>query len=155
MIRPILIGLVTGLRSFPPVALVSLAMNQGRLPAGGGAVGRLGRRAMVSGTAALAAAELAGDKMKWAPDRTIAPGLLVRAITGALSGAGVTRPGDHRAGAVAGAVAAVIGGYLGLAVRRRAQARYGQTRSGVAEDAIAVALALLLVGGASRRLPVR
>ena len=45
----------------------------------------------------------------------------------------------------------MIGGYLGFGARMRALRRYGQTPSGLVEDAIAIGGALLIVADATRR----
>lgn len=151
MIPSLLIGLVAGLRSMTPLAAASLAARQGRLPRDSGAPRLLGAGPVAVGASALAVGELLGDKMPWAPDRTVPPGLAARLLTGGLAGAALARRRDRLAGAALGAAGAVAAGYLGLALRKRAMARYGQTPSGLVEDIAAVSAAALIVGGGARR----
>lgn len=91
---------------------------------------------IAAGTVAFAAAEMAGDKMKTAPDRTVPIGLAVRSITAAYSGAALA-PRDRRViGAGVAVAAAVVSAYPGLALRKWAMKRYGQTATGFIEEAI-------------------
>ena len=90
---------------------------------------------------ALAAAEIAGDKMKTAPDRTVFLGLLARTITSGFAGATLAPPKRQLAGAAAGIAAAIASSYVGLALRKRAMARWGQTSTGFVEDTIVTAAA--------------
>lgn len=148
MIRSILLGAVAGARSMTPLAAVALAARQGQLGRGGRLPGLLGRNAAVAGSLLLAVGELAGDKMKSAPDRIVAPGIAARLFTGAIAGAAVA-PREQRvlAGAL-GAAAAVAASYVTFNARMRALRRYGQTKSGLVEDALVVASALPLARAA-------
>ncbi|WP_369059119.1 DUF4126 domain-containing protein [Caulobacter sp. 73W] len=151
MIRSILIGLATGQRSLTPIAVVAHAARRGRaapLPL-------LSNPIVATGLAGLAAAEMGGDKMKSAPDRIVPIGMAVRLITGAFAGAAVARQGHRRSGAALGAAAAVIGAYVGFDLRMRALRRYGQTPSGLVEDALTLASALAVTGGGRRAAPAR
>ena len=152
MIRSLLIRAVAGARSMTPLAAVSLAAWANRLPRGHGAPGLLGHPAVALGTLVLAAGELAGDKMRSAPNRTVAPGIAARLVTGAVAGAAVA-PRDQRylAGAL-GAAAAVAASYLSFTLRMRAMRRYGQTPTGLVEDALTAGAASLLVTGAGAAL---
>lgn len=149
-LRPLLIGLVAGQRSMTPLAAVALAARSGGLPRDNGAPGLLGRKYAAIGAGALAVGELLGDKMRSAPDRTIPPGLAARLATGALAGAALA-PRSQRGQAVAlGAAGAVVGGYIGLALRKRAMRRYGQMKSGLVEDILTLgATALIMNAGRS------
>jgi uncharacterized membrane protein len=93
--------------------------------------------------AALAAGELIADKLPATPARTIPPALIFRAISGAYSGHGVARAlgADGRSGALAGALGAMAGAYVGMAVRSRIVAASGLPDPVVAlgEDAAAIA----------------
>ncbi|WP_420140673.1 hypothetical protein [Sphingomonas sp.] len=83
-----------------PLAAVSVAAASGRLPKDSGAPPLLDHPAVVAGTLALAAGELGGDKMRSAPDRSIAPGSAARVMTGAIAGAAQAPPRHRlRAGA--------------------------------------------------------
>jgi uncharacterized membrane protein len=87
LIRSLLIGAVSGMRSLTPLAVVSDAARRGALPEDNGAPAPLGHPLVSAGTAALAVGELAGDKMKTAPDRIVAPGIAARLVTGSIVGA--------------------------------------------------------------------
>ena len=95
--------------------------------------------------------ELFGDKMKTAPDRTVALGLLARIMSAGIAGAALAPRGRERAGAVVAVATAVPLAYLTLAGRKRAMGRIGQTRSGLIEDAAIVCGAIAIVGWATRR----
>nr|WP_204354612.1 hypothetical protein [Paracoccus saliphilus] len=92
----------------------------------------------------MAAAEIAGDKMKSAPDRTVFLGLLARTITGGFAGAALAPPKRQLEGAALGIGAAVVSSYCGLAARKWAMERWGQTATGFVEDAIVLAAANMI-----------
>jgi uncharacterized membrane protein len=139
MIRSILIGLVAGQRAMTPLAVLAGAARRGTLRADDDATQLLANPLVATGAVALAAAEMAGDKMKTAPDRIVALGLAARLITSSFAGA-VLAPKDKRAvGALLGAATAVGSSYLGFTVRIAAMRRYGQTSTGFVEDAIVLA----------------
>jgi len=143
LIRSLLMGAVAGARSMTPMAAVTASARDGRLP-DGRAHPVLGNSVVATGARAMAAAELAGDKMKSAPDRIIAPGVAARLVSGAIAGAAVAPRGARFVGGAAGAAAAFVSGYATFALRMRALRRYGQIRSGLVEDAIAVSAARLI-----------
>jgi len=150
MIHSLLIGLVTGLRSMSPLAIVCEAARRDLLPPNG-APAIIGTPLVAGGMGAMALGELAGDKWDKAPDRIVPLGLLARIITGGVAAAALAPP-EQRGQAVAlGVAGAVIGGYIGFDLRMRALRRYGQTPSGVVEDVIAIGSALAIVGDATRR----
>jgi uncharacterized membrane protein len=142
------IGFVAGLRSMTAAAALAWAASLGRtrtalIPAGPGTRDLL---------TAAALAEMAGDKMFFAPDRRIAPSFLVRLALGAAGGAALAgRGAPPRDAALAGMAGALAGTLLGRA------ARGGTTRSGadwaraLTEDAVAAGLAAALVRSAERR----
>ncbi|MFJ7441062.1 hypothetical protein ACIQW5_25785 [Methylorubrum thiocyanatum] len=142
------IGFLAGLRSLSAcAALAWIATHEPRRglgrPAGAAARG-------LATTAALA--EMAGDKMPFAPDRRIPPSFALRLALGAVGGwmlAG--RRASPEIGALAGLAGAVSGTLLGRAARGSgAPARSGFAR-GLAEDAVAAGLAVLLVSSAHAR----
>ena len=86
------IGFVAGLRSMTASAALAWAASLGRtrtdwIPAGPGPRGL---------ATAAALAEMAGDKMPFAPDRRIAPSVLVRLALGAAGGAALAGRGADR-----------------------------------------------------------
>lgn len=143
--RPFLIGFLAGQRSMTPLAATAIAARARRLPPDNGAPGILSRPYAVIGAGALAVGELLGDKLRSAPDRTVPAGLAARLVTGALAGAALAPRTQRREAAFMGAAGAVLGGYLGLAVRKRAIRRFGQTKSGLVEDALTVAATALIL----------
>jgi uncharacterized membrane protein len=151
MLRSLLIGLVAGMRSMTPLAAVSAAARLHRLPGDDDAIRLLGADAVVATTGLLAVGELFGDKARWAPDRISPPGLLARTMTGVVAGGAVAAKEERGRAAAVGALGALVGGYVTFALRMRALGRYGQTKSGLVEDLIAVGATALLVGTSSPR----
>lgn len=151
MIRSFLIGLVAGSRALTPLATVSDAARRGLLPTTSPAASLLAHPVVSAGSKLLAAGELWGDKLHSAPDRIVPAGIAARLVTGGLAGAALAP--RHRAllGGLLGATAAVGAAYLTFAARRRAMRRFGQTRTGLVEDALTVGAAQLVVSGGGRR----
>ena len=147
MLRSFLIGLVAGQRGMTPLAVVAGAARQGTLGTHAPGAALVSHPLVASGSVLLAAAEMAGDKMKTAPDRTIVPGLLARALTAGFAGAALAERRRKTAALVA-ATTALVASHAGLALRRRAMRRWGQTATGFVEDA-----AVLASGIAIARLP--
>ena len=138
-----LIGAVASARSMTPMAGIAMARALGnRTP---GKLALLDRPVFKLGALVLGVGELFGDKMKSAPDRTVALGLLARVSSAGIAGAALAPPGRERSGAVTAIATAVPLAYLTLAGRERAMAQIGQTRSGLIEDVIVVAAAATIV----------
>lgn len=148
MLRSFLIGLVAGSRSMTPLAAVSEAAHRGALPADNGAPWWLGHPLVAAGTKALAGGELMGDKMRTAPDRIVLAGIAARLVTGGLAGAALAPRSRALTGAVLGATAAVAAAYVTFALRMRAMERFGQTQTGLVEDALTVGAAGWVMHGA-------
>ncbi|SFS03496.1 DUF4126 family protein [Sphingomonas jatrophae] len=140
MIRSILIGLAAGQRAMSPLPVIAGAFRRKKAEASG-PFALMAHPLVAAGAVALSAAEMAGDKMKTAPDRIVPVGLVARAATGAFAGAALADEGRWRTGALLGAAASVASSYVGFALRVRAMRRYGQTATGFVEDA-------LVLGGA-------
>ncbi len=98
----------------------------------------------------MGAGELAGDKMKSAPDRTVFLGLLARVLSAGIAGAALAPKGRERLGAGVAVAVVVPMAHLSLAGRRRAMRRMGQTRSGLIEDALIVAAGAAIVAWSVR-----
>lgn len=141
MLRSILIGLIAGQRAMTPLSIIAGEAAKGRIandmPGAALIAHPLGR----AGAVTLAAAEMAGDKMKTAPDRTVIAGLSARTLTSGFAGAALAKPGQRRLGAALAVAAALASSYAGLALRKRAMRRFSQTTTGFVEDAA------LLAGG--------
>jgi len=144
MIRSFLIGLVAGQRGIAPLAAIATATRRGEIPADLPFQKLLLNPVIAAGTASLAAAEMAGDKMKTAPDRIVPVGLAVRSITAAYAGAALA-PRDQRVlGAAVAVGTALVSSYIGWRIRCAAMRRYGQTATGFVEDAIVMGSGLAI-----------
>lgn len=149
LIHSALLGAVAGMRAMTPLATVTNAARKRVLPLDNGAPRWLGAGVVSAGASAIAASELAGDKMKSAPDRIVAAGMIARLATGAIAGAAMAPSRQRTLGALLGTAAAVGSAYLTLNLRKRAMKRYGQTSTGLAEDAIAAGSATLIAASAA------
>lgn len=150
MLNSILIGLASGARSMTPLAAVSDAAQRGALPADNGAPPWLGHPLVAAGTKLLAAGEIGGDKMKSAPDRIVPAGIAARLLTAGLAGAALAPRRQRLAGALLAATAATAAAFVTFDLRMRALRRYGQTPTGLVEDAITAGAAKAVVSRAGR-----
>lgn len=150
LLHSILMGAVAGMRAMTPLAAVTNAARTNTLPRDNGAPRLLANPIASAGMLALAGGELIGDKMKTAPDRIVLAGMVARVATGMIAGAALAPRRQRGLAAVLGAGAAVGAAYLTFNLRMRAIARYGQTSTGAAEDAIAVGAAALIAQDAAR-----
>ena len=126
------IGFVSGLRAF--TSLAALALSRG-----------IGIGGIVLGVAALG--EYVADASPKIPSRTAFPSIVIRPLSGAVAGWFIVtwHGGSPVAGAIVGAIGALIGTYGGHAARAAAIAKIGAIPAAVAEDVVAIALAALLV----------
>ena len=126
------IGIVSGLRAF--TSLAALALSRG-----------IGLWGIVLGVAAIG--EDVADASPKIPSRTAFPSIVIRPLSGAIAGWFITawHGGPPIAGAVVGAIGALIGTYGGHAARAAAIVKIGAIPAAVAEDAVAIALAAVLV----------
>jgi uncharacterized membrane protein len=136
MLRSLLIGLVAGQRGITPLATIGLATYRGEVDDDLPLQKLFHHPIVTAGAIAFALAEMAGDKMKTAPDRTVPIGLAVRSITSAYAGAALAPKGQRATGAAIAVGAALLSSYIGLRLRYAAMDRVGQTSSGFAEDAL-------------------
>jgi len=104
-----------------------------------------------AGALVMGVAELFGDKMRTAPDRTVPLGLIARIMSAGIAGAALAPRGRERIGGAVAVATAVPLAYLTLAARKRVMRQSGQTRSGLVEDALVVGSALAIVMWATRR----
>ncbi|MET7244964.1 hypothetical protein ABZT49_16535 [Methylobacterium sp. EM32] len=142
------IGFVAGLRSMTACAALTVASTGGRVR---GTVIPSGPAARNLAIAA-ALAEIAGDKMPFAPDRRIPPSFALRLVIGAVGGWALAgRRAAPEAGALAGLAGAAAGTLLGRAARGPDSRHAAGRAYGFAEDAVAVALAAVVVASAERR----
>lgn len=145
MIRSFLIGLVAGARAMTPLAAVSDAARRGELRTAGRAPAWLAHPAVAAGSKVLAAGELWGDKLASAPDRIVPAGIAARIVSGGLAGAALAPRGRSIGGALLGATAAVGAAYLTFGARKRAMRRFGQTPTGLVEDALTLGAAKMVM----------
>jgi uncharacterized membrane protein len=120
------IGAVTGMRSMLAPTLVSRALSERDDLDGAGEAAQL----LTSDTAqtflpVLAAGEMIGDKMPFAPDRTIVPSMMFRALSGGMSAAALAgvRREPMLVPALLGATAALVAAKVGLRLRKPYQPR--------------------------------
>ena len=150
LVHSVLMAAIGGMRAMTPLAAVANAARDGLLPRDNGAPDWLSSRATSAATGALALAEMAGDKMKGAPDRIALPGLLARCGTGAIAAVALAPARQRNTAALLGAAAAIGSSYATFRMRKYALRRYGQTPTGVVEDGISAAGAALVVAGVGR-----
>jgi uncharacterized membrane protein len=143
-----LIGAVASARSMTPMATIAAARLSHRSTSG--ELFLLDRPAFKYGALAMGLGELAGDKMKSAPDRTVFLGLLARVMSAGIAGAALAPRGRESAGAAVAGATAVPLAYLTLSARKQAMAKIGQTRSGLIEDALIVAAGVAIVALSTR-----
>lgn len=143
-----LIGAVASARSMTPMAAIAAARLAGeRTP---GRLALLDLPLFRFGGLAMGVGELLGDKMKSAPDRTVFLGLLARVMSAGIAGGALAPRGREKMGSALAIGTAVPLAYAGLAARKRAMARIGQTKSGLIEDALIVAAGAAVVAWAVR-----
>lgn len=148
MLRSLLIGLSAGSRALTPLATVSEAARSGQLTESNPAVRLLAHPLFSAGSKALAAGELWGDKLKSAPDRIVPAGIAARLLAGGLAGAALAPRKQLLLGAALGAGASVAAAYVTFDMRMKALRRWGQTPTGLVEDALTVGAAQWVVRGA-------
>jgi uncharacterized membrane protein len=151
MLQSLLIGLSAGSRSMTPLAAVSDAARHGHLAADNPPARWLAHPWVAAGSKALAAGELWGDKLPSAPDRIVPLGIAARIVTGGLAGAALAPRRWVVLGAVVGASAAVAAAYVTFGARMKAMRRFGQTSTGLVEDALTVGAAQLVTRVLPRR----
>lgn len=138
MLYSFLIGLVGGQRAMTPLAAISMAAAGGELPTNTGAPRVIAHSLVAAGTSILAIAEMLGDKLPAAPDRIVPIGLTARFITSAIAGASLAPRRQRWLGAAVGGSTAVVASYPGWRARMATIPDYGQTRTGLVEDALVV-----------------
>ncbi|EZP49181.1 MULTISPECIES: membrane protein [Sphingomonas] len=144
MIRSFLIGLVAGQRGITPLAVIATATRRHEVPAALPLQSLMRHPLVAAGTAAFAAAEMAGDKMKTAPDRIVPVGLAVRSVTAAYAGAALAPRGKRLLGGGIAVASALASSYIGWRLRCAAMDRFGQTASGFVEDALVFGAGLVI-----------
>ncbi len=150
IVPALLLGVVAGLRSQLPGALLALAVRQGRLPHGQRIPLRwLGARWGLPAAALAASGELIGDKLPITPSRLSPAPLIGRLVSGGAAGAAIADATGQSAitGAALGAVGAGIGSVAGYYGRAYLSTATGIASPiwGVAEDIVAIGLSQLAI----------
>jgi len=148
LLPSVLIGAVASARSMTPMAAIAGARLAGETTPG--RLVLLDLPLFRYGALAMGVGELFGDKMKSAPDRTVFLGLLARVMSAGIAGAALAPRGREKVGAALAIGTAVPLAYVGLAGRKRAMSKIGQTKSGLIEDALIVAAGAAVVAWAVR-----
>ena len=143
------IGFVAGLRSLTAPAAASWAAALGWIDLQGTRLHWMGSWVTVAIFTLLAFLELVSDKLPRTPNRTTPGPLISRMVLGGLSGAALMVANQRSlvAGAVLGALGALIGAFAGYQARFHLVRRLNLRDLAVAipEDLIAIVLAYLIV----------
>jgi uncharacterized membrane protein len=143
------IGIVAGLRSLLPPAVVAWAANLGWLNLHDSPLAFMGSRVAVGIFSVLAIGELVADKLPKTPKRTALAPLLARILLGGLSGASLCAAAGKSliAGTLLGGAGGIIGAFVGYEIRRRLVNRLliKDFFVAICEDLVAIGLAFFLV----------
>jgi uncharacterized membrane protein len=130
-IAALILGFVSGLRTFTSIAVLLLA--------------RGGLWGIVAAVAAVG--EYVADLMPWIPPRTKLPSIVLRPLSGAFVGYlfSVMHGANGLIGAVGGVIGALAGTFGGYSARLWLVEKIGSIPAGLAEDIIAILIALVVV----------
>jgi uncharacterized membrane protein len=150
IVPALLLGVVAGLRSQMPGALLALAVRQHKLPHGKRLPLRwLSARWGLPLAALAAGGELVGDQLPFTPSRLALAPLLGRIASGAAAGAAIADATDQSstAGAALGMIGAGIGSVAGYYARASLSTATGIASPvwGVVEDIIGIGLGRLAI----------
>jgi uncharacterized membrane protein len=143
----LLIGVVSGLRTFTAPTAVAWAAHLGWLPLQGTPLAFLGGSVTPWILTVLALGEFIGDQLPQTPSRKVPMQFAARILSGALSGGAIgASAGVLAGGLVSGIVGAVIGTLGGAEGRARLARAFGRDMpAAFIEDAIAIVAAILIV----------
>jgi uncharacterized membrane protein len=148
-----LIGFFAGLRSLAPPAAVAWGAHLGWLKLQG-FLALVGTVPAVGIFTLAAISELVVDKLPKVPNRTSAPGLAARVLTGGGMGACIAAAGGQNLflGMALGAVGGIAGAYTGFHARMRLvkALRVPDLYVALAEDVLAIGGCVLIVSLAGR-----
>lgn len=143
------IGILSGLRAFTPIALVSWLAIWGWLPLAGSPFWFVGTTPCAVVLSIFALGELVTDKLPRIPARTQPAPLSGRIMSGVISAVAICRAGGQPwfLGVICGAVGSVAGAFGGYHLRRFVTQRSGLRDFifAVAEDLVAIVGTLLLL----------
>jgi len=143
------VGVLSGFRSLTPIALVSWLAIWGWTPVAGTPFSFVGSQIFAIIVSVLAVLELVGDKLPRTPARTELMPLIARLVTGGISGGALSFSAGRPwiAGALLGAIGALIGTFGGYHARRFlvTRLRIPDLLVALGEDFVTIAGTLLLV----------
>lgn len=138
------LGLVTGMRSTLAPTMTSRALAaRDDIDEAGEPARTLASHRVRQVLMPMAAGELLGDKMPFAPDRTILPSMVFRALSGGVTAAALASARRQPIGLplLIGATAALVASKVGLSLRKPYQANpLANAALGLAEDCLALAI---------------
>jgi uncharacterized membrane protein len=142
-----LIGIIAGLRAMIAPAAVSWAAYLGAVHLGDSWLAFMGYRFTPWIFSLMAAGELVTDQLPKTPSRKVPVQFGTRVLMGALCGAAISmNAGVWVAGAILGAIGAVVGTLGGANLRARLAASFQRDRpAALIEDAVAIIGAILIV----------
>jgi uncharacterized membrane protein len=143
----LLIGIVAGLRAMTAAAAVAWGAHLGLLPLAGTPLAWLGGTIAAWTFTVLAVLELVADQLPKTPSRKVPVQFGTRIVSGAFCGAAIGMTANAWiAGAVLGAIGAVMGTLGGAEARGRLAKAFGKDLpAGLLEDLVAVVGAALIV----------
>jgi uncharacterized membrane protein len=145
-----LLGMMTGLRTMTPMAVLCWFAYLGDLPVDGTWAFWSGKLVTAIVFTVLAAGEYVGDKLPQTPNRTAPGPLLARLVfsglVGAIAATGVT--GSVLEGVFLGVLGGLVGTFLGYQIRKHLVQWSGRPDWNIAvlEDASAILLSVLAMG---------
>jgi uncharacterized membrane protein len=143
-----LIGVIVGLRSLTPPAVLAWAARLGWIDLHASPLAFMGSAAAVGIFTVLAIGELIADQLPSTPSRTKPPGLIARIVMGGLSGAVIAAAGSQSIaiGELLGVAGGVAGTFAGYEARTRLVRALKVPDIVIAclEDAVAIGGALLI-----------
>jgi uncharacterized membrane protein len=143
-----LIGVIVGLRSLTPPAVLAWAARLGWIDLHASPLAFMGSKAAVAIFTVLAIGELIADQLPSTPSRTKPPGLIARIVMGGLSGAVIAAAGSQSIaiGELLGVAGGVAGTFAGYEARTRLVRALKVPDIVIAclEDAVAIGGALLI-----------
>jgi uncharacterized membrane protein len=138
------LGLVTGMRSTLAPTMTSRALAaRDDIDEAGEPARTLASHRMQQFLVPMAVGELLGDKMPFAPDRTILPSMMFRALSGGVTAAALASVRRQPIGLpiLIGASAALVASKVGLSLRKPYQPNpMANAALGLAEDCVALAI---------------
>lgn len=145
-----LLGTVTGLRTFTPMAALCWFAWAKALPLDGTWASWAGKLPVAIFFTVIALAELVADKQPWIPDRTRPFSVATKLVLGGLMGAIVATGLNGAAfeGIILGVLGTLVGTYGGFLVRRDLVQKFNceDWPVAMAEDAIAIVCAVIAMG---------